>query len=374
MTLVYVFLGLVAGWLALSALLLGLADLADRDRTEFAKGTGSRRLWVLCHFIGALIGGAIYVATGRSGTALVAVPAGWIIVELSYVLIVRRAVERRRPRGARLWLGTAATYGALTTAATILIFPMWISLVDALIKPGQFASQPPPLFPFTPQWNSFKVAWVDQNMGRYLLNSAVQTSLIVVGQVVTAVLAGYAFAILRFPFKRTLFVVFLATLMVPFEVTLATNLSTVQSWGLYNTYLGLSLPFAASGFGAFLMRQAFRGVPSELADAARLDGLGHLAFLRRVALPLVRPTVAAVGVISFETAWVQYLWPLLATKANGLLTVQIAVKQLAQANANITNLNATFAGLVIASVPLVFGLIVFQKQLIRGLTAGAVKG
>ncbi|HEX4776988.1 MAG TPA: carbohydrate ABC transporter permease, partial [Acidimicrobiia bacterium] len=192
------------------------------------------------------------------------------------------------------------------------------------------------------------------------------------GQVVTAILAGYAFAFLEFPFRRTLFLVFLATLMVPFEITIVTNLQTVVSLHWYNTYAGLAVPFMATGFGAFLMRQAFLGVPRDLQDAAALDGYGHLRFMARVAVPLARPAVAALAVFGFLSAWNQYLWPLLITKNDDLRTVQIGLRQLRATS--IDQINVTLAGVVLAALPLVVLLILFQKQLVRGLTAGAVKG
>ena len=209
-------------------------------------------------------------------------------------------------------------------------------------------------------------------MGTYLKNSFIVTFIITVGQVLTAILAGYAFAFLEFPFKRTLFVVFLATLMVPFEVTIVTNVATISDLGWYNTYAGLAVPFLATGFGAFLMRQAFLTLPHDLRDAAALDGYGHWRFLWRVAVPLARPAVAALTVFAFLAAWNQYLWPLLITKDDKLRTVQIGLKQLQQVS--IDQVNITFAGAIIAVIPLVILLLFFQKQLVRGLTAGAVKG
>jgi sn-glycerol 3-phosphate transport system permease protein len=120
------------------------------------------------------------------------------------------------------------------------------------------------------------------------------------------------------------------------------------------------------------MRQAFLGVPRDLQDAAALDGYGHWRFLARVAVPLSRPAVAALGVFAFLTAWNQYLWPLLVTKDEEFRTVQIGLKQLR--NTSIDQINVTFAGVVITVIPLAILLLVFQKQLVRGLTAGAVKG
>ena len=121
---------------------------------------------------------------------------------------------------------------------------------------------------------------------------------------------------------------FLATLMVPFEITIVTNLTTINDLGWYNSYQGLAVPFLATGFGAFLMRQAFLQVPRDLQDAASLDGYGHWRFMTRVAVPLARPAVAALSVFAFLGAWNQYLWPLLVTKDEKYRTVQIGLKQL----------------------------------------------
>jgi sn-glycerol 3-phosphate transport system permease protein len=263
-------------------------------------------------------------------------------------------------------------YALLSALALVVLFPIYITVVNSLLKPDQITSRPPTFFPFHPQWNTYSSAWEQGHLGSYLLNSAIVTTIIVVGQLVTATLAAYAFAFLRFPFKRTLFVVFLATLMVPFEVTIITNLRTVTDLDLYDTYAGLALPFLATGFGAFLLRQAFLGVPRDLQDAAALDGYGHWRFLTRVVIPLARPAMAALAVFAFLSAWNQYLWPLLVTKDDRLRTVQIGLKALR--NANVGDFNVTFAGVVIAVIPLAVLLLIFQKQLVRGLTAGAVKG
>jgi sn-glycerol 3-phosphate transport system permease protein len=263
-------------------------------------------------------------------------------------------------------------YALLTILAFIVLFPIYITVVNSLLRPSEITSQPPKFFPTDPQWSTYRTAWDAGNMGLYLKNSFIVTIVITIGQVVTAILAGYAFAFLEFPFKRTLFVVFLATLMVPFEVTIVTNVTTISDIGWYNTYAGLAVPFLATGFGAFLMRQAFLVLPRDLRDAASLDGYGHWRFMTRVAVPLARPAVAALGVFAFLAAWNQYLWPLLVTKDDARRTVQIGLKQLQ--GVSIQNINVTFAGAVIAVVPLVILLLAFQKQLVRGLTAGAVKG
>lgn len=265
-----------------------------------------------------------------------------------------------------------ARYALLTVLAIIVLFPLYITVVNSLLPAPEITRQPPKFFPSDPQWSTYRTAWDAGHMSTYLRNSFIVTIAITVGQVVTAILAGYAFAFLEFPFKRTLFVVFLATLMVPFEVTIVTNVTTVSDLGWYNTYAGLAVPFMATGFGAFLMRQAFLVLPHDLRDAAALDGYGHFRFLTRVAVPLARPAVAALTVFAFLAAWNQYLWPLLITKDDSLRTVQIGLKQLR--GVSIDQINVTFAGAIIAVIPLVILLLVFQKQLVRGLTAGAVKG
>jgi sn-glycerol 3-phosphate transport system permease protein len=276
--------------------------------------------------------------------------------------------ERRPHPTRRLFL----RYLLLSVLAVIVLFPIYITVVNSLLKIDQITGRPPTLFPTSPQWGNFADAWSDGHLGNYLKNSFIVTIIIVIGQLVTATLAAYAFAFLEFPFKRVLFLLFLATLMIPFEVTIITNLTTVSDLGLYDTYAGLAVPFLATGFGAFLLRQAFLGVPRDLQDAAQLDGYGHWRFMTRVVVPLSRPTLAALAVFAFLSAWNQYLWPILVTKDDRLRTVQIGLKQLR--NTNLDKFNVTFAGVVIAVIPLAILLLLFQKQLVRGLTAGAVKG
>jgi sn-glycerol 3-phosphate transport system permease protein len=266
----------------------------------------------------------------------------------------------------------AGSYVALTVGAIVVLAPIYFTIVNSLLPPSQLAHQPPPLYPSSPQWHDYSLAWTSGHLARYMGTSAIMTISIVVGQLITSVFAAYAFAFLRFPFKRTLFLLCLATLMIPFEVTFITNLDTLSSLGWFNSYEGLAVPFLATGFGIFLLRQAFLQIPKDLLEAARLDGYGHWRFMLRVAVPLARPSLAALGVFSFLAAWNQYLWPLVATGGTSPLdTVQIGLKQLVGTSAQ--NIPIALAGAVIAFVPLVILLLIFQKQLVRSLTAGAVK-
>ena len=260
----------------------------------------------------------------------------------------------------------------LTAAAIIVLFPIYITIVNSLLKPDQLVQQPPPLFPTSPQWHNYTQAWTPGHMSTYMATSIIMTVIVVAGQMITSILAAYAFAFLRFPLKRTLFVLCLATLMIPLEVTFITNLDTVTSLGWFNSYQGLAIPFLATGFGIFLLRQAFLQIPRDLQEAAQLDGYGHLRFMTRVAVPLARPSLAALAVFSFLAAWNQYLWPLVSTGGTQPLdTVQIGLKQLL--GTQVSQVPISLAGAVIAFVPLVILLLIFQKQLVRSLTAGAVK-
>ncbi len=276
------------------------------------------------------------------------------------------------PRRPRRRLRTIGSYILLTAAAVVVVFPIYITIVNSLLVPDQLVQQPPPLVPTNPQWHNYTAAWTTGQMSKYVATSAIMTAIIVVGQLVTSILAAYAFAFLRFPFKRTLFAVCLVTLMIPFEVTFITNLDTVTSLHWFNTYAGLSIPFLATGFGIFLLRQAFLQIPRDLQEAAQLDGYGHLRFMTRVAVPLARPSLAALAIFSFLGAWNQYLWPLLSTGGTTpLYTVQIGLKALL--GSQVSQIPVSLAGAVIAFVPLVILLLIFQKQLVRSLTAGAVK-
>jgi sn-glycerol 3-phosphate transport system permease protein len=277
-----------------------------------------------------------------------------------------------RARAARRSWRVALRYTLLTVGAIVVLAPLYLTVVNSLLPPSALAERPPPVFPLHPVWHDYAAAWNQGHLAVYLRNSAIQTAAIVCGQLVTSVLAGYAFAFLRFPLRRTLFVVFLATLMIPFEVTLVTNTQTVSDLGWYNTFEGLAVPFLATGFGTFLLRQAFLQIPRDLREAATLDGYGHLRFMVRVAVPLARPALAALGVFSFLAAWNQYLWPLVVTgSGNNVRTVQIGLKLLQ--GTQVSHADVALAGTVIAVLPLLVLLVVFQKQLVRSLTGGAVK-
>jgi sn-glycerol 3-phosphate transport system permease protein len=172
--------------------------------------------------------------------------------------------------------------------------------------------------------------------------------------------------------RRFLFFVFMATLMLPIEVTLIPNVQTIRSIGWLNSYPALVGPFLATAFGTFLLRQGFRGIPRDLLDASQLDGFGHLAFLRRVAIPVTRPVVASFGVIAFLAAWNQYTWPRAVVTEGRWETIQIGLRSVTSSSVDRNNIG--FAAALLAALPILLLLIFLQRQLVRGLTTGAVKG
>jgi sn-glycerol 3-phosphate transport system permease protein len=261
-------------------------------------------------------------------------------------------------------------YAVLALVTFVVVFPIYTTVIASL-KPGDEVLANP-LLPTAFTLDVLVEAWNEGRLGRYLFNSFVVAVIVTVAQVVTSVLAAYAFAMLEFPGKRALFLVFVATLLVPLEATLVVNLETVDSLGWLNTYQGLAVPFLATAFGVFLMRQVFLTLPRDLRDAAAIDGVGHFGFLRHVAVPLVRPTIGALALFSFLGTWNQYLWPNLVVNEADMNTVQSGLRLLS--NSSLSQPNLVMAGTVIAAIPIFAALLLFQRQLVRGLTAGAVKG
>jgi sn-glycerol 3-phosphate transport system permease protein len=261
-------------------------------------------------------------------------------------------------------------YFLLCVVAFVVLFPIYTTVVAAL-KPGSRVLQRP-LVPDAFTLDVLQDAWSQGRLGRYLVNSFIVATVITVVQLVTSVLSAYAFAMIDFPGRNVVFVVFLATLLVPLEATVVVNRRTVDSLGWLNSYQGLAVPFLATAFGTFLLRQVFLGLPKDLRDAAAIDGVGHLGFLRHVAVPLVRPTLGALALFSFLGAWNQYLWPNLITTEADMNTVQSGLRLLRSTSLDQPNL--LMAGTIIAAIPIFVVLLLFQRQLVRGLTAGAVNG
>ncbi|MHC5656270.1 carbohydrate ABC transporter permease [Stappia sp. ICDLI1TA098] len=208
--------------------------------------------------------------------------------------------------------------------------------------------------------------------GTYLVNSVIVTGSILAAQLVTITLAAYAFARLEFPFKRVLFTLFLLQVMFPIYAIFLTNFVTLREIGLINTLPAMIVPFVASGYGTFMLRQSFRQVPSELSDAARLDGCGHFGILWHVYLPLVQPTLIAFGIISVVTHWNDYMWPLLVTNSDSVRTLPIGLGLLAKSDSG-ADWTRLMAGTTIVVSPLLLLFVIFQRRFIDSFMHTGVK-
>jgi sn-glycerol 3-phosphate transport system permease protein len=260
----------------------------------------------------------------------------------------------------------------LTVVALLVAFPLLLALSYSLMPERDIVQFPPPVLPAHPTLVNYETVLNTIPIGRYLLNSLLVSTAVVIGQLITASLAAYAFSFLAFRGRSLLFFLFLSTLMIPWEATIIPNYLTVRQLGWIDTYQGLAVPFMATAFGTFLLRQGFMQIPRELWDAARIDGASSFHFLRTMVIPLSRPALATVGIYGFLSTYNQYFWPLLITNQTLMRTTQVGVAQLRFEES--ARWGVIMAGVIMVAVPTLALLIAGQRQLIRGLTAGAVKG
>lgn len=263
-------------------------------------------------------------------------------------------------------------YLVLGLLALAILFPLIYTFLQSVMTPEQSSQYPPSFLPDSLYVGSILSVFELILVGQFIGNSFLIATTIMVGQVLIAGMAAYAFVYISFPGKRLWFAMFLATMMIPWEVTIIPNYLTVKSWGWLDSYQGLVVPFLASAFGVFMMRQYFMQLPRELFEAARIDGCGHIRHFVRIVLPLSRPVLASLSVYVFLNSWNMYLWPLLVTNSDRMRTVQIGIGMLQFEE--MTTWNIVLAGVAVILLPSLLLLVLGLKQLVRGITAGAVKG
>ena len=271
----------------------------------------------------------------------------------------------------RTW-SAAGQYLILIFAALLVIYPIWSAFNLSMMSDTETGTYPPLQFPTALRLENVQRALNQAPLMRYLMNSVAQSTLVMIGQLVTASLAAFAFAFIDFKGRNIFFLVFLSTMMIPWEATIIPNYLTIKQLGWTDTYQGLAVPFMATGFGTFLLRQFFLKIPKDLHDAATIDGCGNLRFLLTIVLPLARPALGTLAVYSFLQTYNQYLWPLLITNNPDMRTVQIGIALLQDEERLM--INVIMAGVVMILLPTLALFVVSNRQLIRGLTAGAVKG
>jgi len=274
----------------------------------------------------------------------------------------------RLPRG-----HTVLKHLILAAVAVVIAFPFYWMLTTALKSFFEATLFPPTLFPAEAHPENFVQAWEAAPWARYFANTVIIAVLVTFGDVTTAVLAAYAFARMRFRGKQLIFMLFLATLMIPSEATLIPNFVLVTKYLRWSNTLQVQIvPFLASAFSIFLLRQHFLSIPNELADAARIDGAGHLRFLRSIVLPLSVPVLVTVTLIQGIGVWDSFLWPLLVTSSDTVRPIQVGMAQFRTEFGAQYHLEMAAATFVIAPIVLVF--LVAQRHLIQGVARTGIRG
>jgi ABC-type sugar transport system, permease component len=265
--------------------------------------------------------------------------------------------------------------GYLTLAVTVLIIglPVYWTVMASFKETREIYSLPVTWWPAKPTFNNFSAAWEAAPFGRYYLNSFITTFFGAGIEVILALFSAYALAYLRFPRKDLVFLLLLAALMVPTEITIVPNYLTVARLGWINTYQGIIIPGAAIAYGTFLLRQAFMAVPHEILEAARVDGAGHLRILFSVVAPITQPAIVTMALLSIVSKWNEFLWPLIVTDTTDMRTLPIGVFWLRNSE-GLANWGVVMAGSLFLIVPVLITFLFAQRAIVEGMTAGAVKG
>jgi multiple sugar transport system permease protein len=260
----------------------------------------------------------------------------------------------------------------LMPLAAVMLLPLAWMLVTSIETLAESRHFPPTLVPAGIHWENYPNALNAAPFGRFFANSLVVTFASVAGNLVFCSLAGYAFARLRFFGRDVIFIVLLATLMVPFQVTMIPTFLIVQHLGLVNTLGALIAPNLVTPFGIFLLRQFFRTLPVELEEAARIDGCSRLGVLFRVVLPLSMPALATLGIITFLWTWNDFLWPLISISSTDQSTVQLGLSFFQGAHQ--TRWTLLMAANVVALAPMLLVFVVAQRWFVQSLASTGVKG
>jgi multiple sugar transport system permease protein len=257
----------------------------------------------------------------------------------------------------------------IVLAALVFLFPFFWMLSTALRLDREVFAVPPRLLPETIQWSNFAQAWRYLPFGTFFLNSAFVASAITAIVLVVSSLAGYAFARLRFPGRAPLFLVYLATLMVPQAVIVIPLFLMMSAIGWIDSYRALIIPMAFSSFGTFLMRQYFLTIPQELEDAALIDGASHFRILLTVFLPLALPAIGLLALFTFTGQWNAFLWPLIVVNGPDHATLPLGLT-LFQGQQG-TQWNYMMAGATISMAPGLFLTILLHRYIFKGIAIGS---
>ena len=270
--------------------------------------------------------------------------------------------------------GTVLRHVVLILVGALVAYPFYYMLTTALKSFFEATATPPTIFPTELHFENYAEAWSRAPWPRYFLNTVFIAGVTLVGELITSVLAAYAFAQMRFRGKAIVFTVLLATYMMPNEATLIPNfvIMSKRYLGLYDTYWAQILPFLATAFSIFLLRQQFLAVPQELRDAAVIDGAGHLRFLWSVVLPISVPALVTVAIISFYGSWNSFQWPLIITSNPDIRPIQVGLDAFRGEAGSSYHLLMAAASFVVAPVVLLY--LVGQRYLVQGVARTGIRG
>ncbi|MDO4291822.1 MAG: carbohydrate ABC transporter permease [Eubacteriales bacterium] len=287
---------------------------------------------------------------------------------MDYEKIEQRA--RQRGRAAK-----AVTYALLALWALVVLFPFYWMLLTSVKSYGSYnAEHVPRFFTLSPTLQNYADAFTAVPLGRYLLNTVIFTVVTTGAMLVVITLAAYAFARLDFRGKNIVFTLFLSLMMIPSELVVITNFTTITSWDLRNSFAGLILPSVTSVFYIYLLKENFEQVPEELYRAAKVDGTSDLKYLWKVMLPICRPTLVTVGILKVIECWNSYVWPRLITDDPAYYLVSNGIQEIRENGFGRENVPAMMAAVVVISVPLIVLFLCFRKKIMAGVSRGGIKG
>lgn len=270
----------------------------------------------------------------------------------------------------RLW-PSLLRYAALIAGGLLMVIPFWWMLVTSIKPPGSVLTVPPELFPSQPTLESYQRVFDTVPIGRMFFNSLVMTVVSVACQIATSAMAAYAFARMQWRGRNLVFLLYIATLMVPSQVTITPLFILMQRIGWVDTYPGLIAPSIVSAFGVFLLRQAMLSVPREYEEAAVLDGANHWTIFRHVVLPMIGPALATLGVFATMSTWNSFLWPLFVTRDERLMTLPVGLAMLH--GRYTTEWSMVMAGAIISVVPIILVYLAAQRAFVRGVALSGLK-
>jgi sn-glycerol 3-phosphate transport system permease protein len=263
------------------------------------------------------------------------------------------------------WLDTLGAWLLAVLWVLPLAYAVWTAF-----HPGEYSTRFELLAPLT--LDNFARAWAAAPFGRYFFNTTLLVTMILACQLVLSTLAAYAFARLEFPLKRVLFALVLVQLMVMPDVLLLENYKTMSRLGLVDTLLAIGLPYFASAFAIFLLRQTFLGVPRELDEAARVEGASPLQVLWRVYVPLARPVYVAFALVSVSYHWNNFLWPLVITNSVGSRPLTVGLQVFSSTDQGI-DWSIITAATLMSAAPLLVAFLLFQRQFVQSFMRAGIK-